>query len=85
MRAPGSKAPRPHAKRLGVSDAAGLKPGFGGIKNRARRRLAGLADLHVDDIAPGRFQIGGSGHDIHDNERVHGAAGRGRKASGFVV
>ena len=38
-------------------------------KGGARRRRAGLADLHVDDFVPQRFALGGGLHHVHDDER----------------
>jgi hypothetical protein len=62
-------AQRRHAERERVTEGlATERLGHAG-ERRARRGRARLAHLHVNDLAPGRFALGGGLHHIHDNKR----------------
>jgi hypothetical protein len=67
------------AERQGVAQRVGLdrrnRRALGGL----RCRRAGLADLHVDNAAPGPLLLGGRAHHVHDHEALDLAALRSRR------
>ncbi len=61
-------------ERGDIADAVTVERGVGGRERALGRRRAGLADLEMDDGVARRFLLGGSRHDIHDDERIDRAA-----------
>ncbi len=67
------------AQRGGIIDPPCLERRMGGRNRGLRRAGGGLANLHVDDMAPGRLDPGRRGHDVHHHERGNIATAGGLK------
>ena len=65
------------AEGEGVSQRLAVERARHAIQRRARRRRAGLADLHVDDLVPQRFALRRGLHHVHHDEWRDLAATRG--------
>ena len=63
-------AQRRKAERRRVVDIARRDRALRSVDHRLRRREIGLADLHVNDVAPGRFQRPRGRLHLHHVERL---------------
>ena len=69
---------RGNAQRLGIGDPRSLECGARRRNGARRRRRRRLADFHVHDAPSLGLEPGRRRHHVHDHERRHIAAGRGR-------
>ena len=63
-------AQRRNAERGDIADAVAVEGGMRRGQRPLGCRRAGLADLEVNDGVARRLLLGGSRHDIHDDERI---------------
>ena len=68
---------------VGIADRLPAQRRDGRLAHPARRRRAGLADLHMDDPRPGLLQQARLALDVHGDERRHRRPKRGSDDRGI--